>query len=102
MSSAVSLNRDVRTATGVRMSVRTVRNRLHASGLHARKPAVRPPLTADHRNRRLQFGRDHVNWRVRNLRPVFIHGRVKILPRFLTTVGGVFGDKKMKDLRTVV
>lgn len=70
MSSAVSLNRDVRTATGVRMSVQTVRNRLHASGLHARKPAVRPPLTADHRNRRLQFGRDHVNWRVRNLRPV--------------------------------
>ena len=32
MSSAVSLNRDVRTATDVRMSVQTVRNSLHASG----------------------------------------------------------------------
>ena len=94
MSSVVSLKRDVRTATGVRMSVQTVRNRLHASGLHARKPAVRPSLTADHRNRR-QFGRDHVNWCVRNLRP-FIHGRVKILPRFQRRSAACLETKKCK------
>jgi hypothetical protein len=63
MSSAVTLNRDLRAASGVRISTQTVRNRLHASGLHARKPAVpvRPPLTACHRNCRLQFARRHAN-----------------------------------------
>ena len=63
MSSAVTLNRDLRAASGVRISTQTVRNRLHASGLHARKPAVpvRPPLTACHRNCRLQFARRDAN-----------------------------------------
>ena len=59
MSSAVTLNREFRAASGVRISTQTVRNRLHASGLHARKPAVRPPLTAHHHNCRL-----HANWGV--------------------------------------
>ena len=40
------------------------------SGLYARKPAVRPPLTARHRNCRLQFTRRHANWGVRRIRPV--------------------------------
>ena len=40
MSSAVTLNREFRAASGVRISTQMVRNRLHASGLHARKPAV--------------------------------------------------------------
>jgi hypothetical protein len=31
---------------------------------------VRPPLTAHHRNRRLQFARLHVNWGVLRIRPV--------------------------------
>ena len=48
MSSAVTLNREFRAASGVRISTQMVRNRLHASGLHARKPAVRPLLTARH------------------------------------------------------
>ena len=70
MSSAVTLNREFHAASEVRISTQTVRNRLHASGLHARKPAVRPPLTARHRNCRLQFARRHANWGVRRIRPV--------------------------------
>jgi transposase len=70
MSSASTLNREFRAASGVRISTQTVRNRLHASGLHARKPAVRPPSTARHRNCRLQFTRHHANWGVRRIRPV--------------------------------
>jgi hypothetical protein len=70
MSSVVTLNREFRAASGVRISTQTVRNRLHASGLHARKPAVRPPLTARHRNCRLQFARRHANWVVRRIQPV--------------------------------
>ena len=59
-----------RRLAGVQISTQMVRNRLHASGLHARKPAVRPPLTARHRNCRLQFTRHHANWGVRRIRPV--------------------------------
>jgi transposase len=69
MSSDVTLNREFCAASGVRISTQTVRNRLHASGLHARKPAVWPPLTARHRNC-LQFARRHANWGVRRIRPV--------------------------------
>ena len=46
MSSAATLNREFCAASGVRISTQTVRNRLHASGLHTRKPAIRPPSTA--------------------------------------------------------
>ncbi|XP_062611745.1 uncharacterized protein LOC134273568 [Saccostrea cucullata] len=62
MPSAVSLNRELSAATGIRMSTQALRNRLHDVGLHARRPAVRPPLTVEHRNRRLQFAQDHINW----------------------------------------
>ena len=64
------MNREFPAASGVRISTQTVRNRLHASGLHARKPAVRPALTARHRNCRLQFARRHANWGVRRIRPL--------------------------------
>lgn len=59
--SAVRLNSDFRTATGVRVSSQTVRNRLHTANLHAYRPAVRPILTLRHRTARLQWARDHVN-----------------------------------------
>jgi hypothetical protein len=64
MSFAVTLNRYIRAVSGVPISTQTFRNRLHASGLHAKRPAARPSLTVHHRNRRLQFARLHVNWGV--------------------------------------
>ena len=59
--SAVRLNSDFRTATGVRVSSQTVRNRLHTANLPAYRPAVRPILTLRHRTARLQWARDQVN-----------------------------------------
>jgi transposase len=70
MSLAATLNREFCAASGVRISTQMVRNRLHASGVHAKKPAVRPPSTARHRNCRLQFTRRHANWSVHRIRPV--------------------------------
>ena len=71
MSPGVTLNREFRAASKAWISTQTVRNRLHASSLHARKPAVRPPLTARHRNCRLQFARRHANWGVRRIQLYF-------------------------------
>jgi transposase len=68
--SAVRLNSYFRTATGVRVSSQTVRNRLHIANLRAYRPAVRPILTLRHRTARLQWARDHVNWQLRHWTPV--------------------------------
>ena len=48
--------------TGTVISAQTVRNRLHAARLRARRPAVRVPLTPAHRRHRLQWAQDHVGW----------------------------------------
>ncbi len=64
--SAVRLNTDFQMATAVRISSQTVRNRLHAANLRARRPAVRPKLTARHRAARLLWARQHVNWQLRH------------------------------------
>ena len=44
------------------ISHQTIRNRLHAAGLRARKPAKRPKMTAAHRAARLRWAREHVRW----------------------------------------
>ena len=64
------LNSDFRTATGVRVSSQTVRNRLHTANMRAYRPAVRPILTLRHRTALLQWTRDHVNWQLRHWTPV--------------------------------
>ena len=68
--SAVTLNRQFERTSGVRISDQTLRLRLHAAGLHARRPAIRPRLTAEHRRIRLEFARDHVGWRRQRVRNV--------------------------------
>ena len=42
---ATSLPNDFQNATNVRLSTQTIRNRLHSSGLMARRPAIRIPFT---------------------------------------------------------
>ena len=44
------------------LSVQTVRNRLHESGLRSRKACVKPALTERHRQVRLAWARQHVRW----------------------------------------
>ena len=60
--SAPKLARQLYNAQSLRVSKQTVRNRLHAAGLRGRKPYVGIPLTARHRQLRLQWARNHRRW----------------------------------------
>lgn len=53
-------------AGGRRVSDQTVRNRLHAAGLSARRPVRGPVLTQRHRVNRLQWATNHLPWTLRN------------------------------------
>ena len=67
---AVTLGRDFEQTYGYRISAQTVRNRLHAANLRARRPVVRPPLTPRHRRCRLVFARDYTPFGRQRLRNV--------------------------------
>ena len=54
----------------MRISTKTVRNRLHELGLNARIPAIRVPLTRQHVQDRLDLARIHVRWTIRDWTPV--------------------------------
>lgn len=53
---------ELRRARGVNVSSRTVIRRLQENGLRAFRPATGPRLLVRHRQDRLRFARDHVNW----------------------------------------
>ncbi|KAK3885555.1 hypothetical protein Pcinc_008351 [Petrolisthes cinctipes] len=55
-STSVALTQE----SGLPISARTVRRRLHEQGIHHRTPAVKEKLTERHRKIRLQFASDHV------------------------------------------
>ena len=59
---ATSLCNDFLNATNVRVSTQTIRNRLHSSGLMARRPAICMPFTPYHIQERLDWARQHVGW----------------------------------------
>ena len=63
---ATRLNNEFRNGTGVRISIQTVRNRLHEFELNARRPTVRLPLTRQHVQDRLDFARTRVRWTIRD------------------------------------
>ena len=60
--SAPRLARTLQQTTGSRIDAQTVRNRLHAVGLQARRPVGGVPLTARHIQERLRWGRIHQHW----------------------------------------
>ena len=49
----------------------TIRNRLREAGIRSRSRARVPRLTLAHRQFRLQFARDHINWTARQWRRVY-------------------------------
>ena len=61
---AQALQGQLRTAAGVTVSDQTIRNRLHAACLRARRPVVRIPLKQRHRIPRLDWCRRHLRWNV--------------------------------------
>ncbi|KAK7501585.1 hypothetical protein BaRGS_00007016 [Batillaria attramentaria] len=60
---ARELRDQLRATTGTLVSDQTVRNRLRANNLRARRPAVRPPLLQRHRAARRDWCTRHVRWR---------------------------------------
>ena len=56
---------------------RTVRRRLHVSGLRNRRPLRRLTLTPQNRAARLAFARNHLNWRQPNWRRVLFTDEVR-------------------------
>lgn len=60
--SGVDLQRRLQEVRGVAISDSTVRRRLREQDLRPHKPATGPQLTGAHRQARLQFARNHLNW----------------------------------------
>ena len=58
------------TVTGVAISDQTVRNRLREVNLRSHRPLRAVRLTGRHRQARLEFSRNHVNWQLRHWKPV--------------------------------
>ena len=59
---ATTLRNEFRNAVGVNISTQTVRNCLRQSGLRSRRACIRIPLTRRHKQARLHWAQDHVNF----------------------------------------
>lgn len=59
---AVQVQQQLREVRGVVISQWTVRRRLKENNLTSRVPAIGQKLTPAHRQARLRFARDHLNW----------------------------------------
>ena len=68
---ARTLNQQFLHATGITICEQTIRNRLHDNGIHARRPAVRPPLTSDLRTARRQFAAQYKDMPLGSWRKIF-------------------------------
>lgn len=77
---------------GRRLSDQTIRNRLHATNLRARKAVRRPAMTALHRRTRMRWCREHLRWNQAMWRSVLfsdesrfclrkVDGRIKVWRR---------------------
>ena len=77
-------------ATGVRVSGQTIRNRLHAAHLNARRPRVVPPLTARHMDQRRQWCRARRRWGQRRWSRVMFSDESRFTLDFLDRRGRVW------------
>jgi len=64
------------------LNQQTLGNRLHAANIHVRRPAVRPPLTPEHKGLRLKFALAHQNIRLPRLRSVLFTDESKLCVDF--------------------
>ena len=63
-ASSTDLKREWQESSGVNVTSRTIRNRLLAAGLAARRPHKKPLLTKAMRTARLKWAREHATWTV--------------------------------------
>ncbi|MEW8546865.1 MAG: hypothetical protein AB2693_25400 [Candidatus Thiodiazotropha sp.] len=59
---ARALQGELRTAAGVNMSDKTIRNGLRADNLNSRRPAVHIPLIQHNRRARQDWCHRHIQW----------------------------------------
>ena len=69
-TTAVGVHRILTTSDKIQISSKTVRNILHEGGFYVKTKTKKPVLTAEHKKRRLQFAKDHVNWTVEQWKSV--------------------------------
>ena len=59
---ATTLRNELGNAVGVTIYTQTVHNSLRQGGIRSRRECIRIPLTRLHKQVRLNWTRDHVNW----------------------------------------
>ena len=79
---APEIKREFRTATGIRLSNSTVRNRLRASGLKARRPFKDVIMTLNHRRQRYRWAQHHQTQALRHWRHVMFSDESRFCLRF--------------------
>ena len=70
---ATTLRNELRTAVGVNISTQTVHNSLRQSGLRSRRACIRIPLPRLHKQARLDWTQDHLNWTDNDWDPEFFN-----------------------------
>lgn len=60
--SAVDISKDLSQGSGSMVASWTVRRRLRAAGLNARRPAQKPMVSKKNRAIRLKWAKEHLNW----------------------------------------
>lgn len=77
-SNAVELQQELRATRRRTVSVSTVRRRLKEKKITPRRAATGPKLTAAHRQARLQFAREHVDWTLDQWRAVLFSDETRV------------------------
>ena len=57
-------------ATGLNVSTRTIRNRLHDTGLRTRKSCIHILLSRECKQHQFISAQDHVNWHLQDCKPI--------------------------------
>lgn len=68
---AADIIKEIFTVGDSKPSVRTVRRRLQAGGLHGRRPAKKPFISAKNRKARIEWAKAHLNWTSQQWSDVF-------------------------------
>lgn len=80
-ATASSLKHDLWQVRGKNVNEVTIRRRLKEAGLNSRRPAVAPRLLPHHRQNRLRFARQHVNWTAEEWRNVLFTDESRVCLR---------------------
>ncbi|XP_070183444.1 uncharacterized protein [Littorina saxatilis] len=89
---ATETSRNTVGTHGAPISGTTTRRRLSANHMDCRRPARRTLLTAQHRQQRLQWGHEHLNWNQRQWRDILFYGRKPLTASATRTAASGCGE----------